>query len=131
MMSNWKRQGLTIQQRTQPSLGQGKIVRRIQRCSRVAGVHWGLQERTEKQGAQLKSAPHLHKDARSEAPAERPRGQRADKAAQAEIEGCPGHKLPAMPRGLLSAERAWLMPAQGPQQCKGSCIFRDIPGKRD
>lgn len=61
MMSNWKRQRLTSRQRTQPALGQGKIVQLIQRCSRVAGVRWGSQERTEKQGAQLKTAPRLQR----------------------------------------------------------------------
>ena len=70
MISNLKRQGMTIQYKIQPSLGDEKIVQLVQRCFRAAGVYWGLQEWTDKQGTQLKTPPHLHKDARNELQAE-------------------------------------------------------------
>jgi len=79
MISNLKRQGMTIQYKTQLSLGQEKIVQLVQRCFRAAGEHWGLQEWTDKQVTQLRTAPCLHKDARNESHAEgtvRPKGRR-------------------------------------------------------
>lgn len=62
MIRNLKRQGMTIQYKIQPSLGQEKNVQLVQRCFRAAGAD----EWTDEQGAQLKTLPRLCKDGRKE-----------------------------------------------------------------